>query len=334
MSDLRWRSRAALLAASLGALAWLAGASSDQETVDTDAEPPLHTRIDLPSIAACGGCHREVYEEWSRSLHARAWTNPNARAATADFQKKSCRPCHSPLPVLVSGLERQPDLRDFNHDDGVHCLSCHGLADGVAAARTVEGAPCRPRFEPRLLQAEMCQPCHEPTHQAFAEFRTSDAFALGLRCVDCHMPPCSERPGRSHAPTGGFEEDFVRRALAWRCSLEQGRVRVELRNRTGHKFPGEIPSRSFVVRVEFPGHEPLRTLLRKPNKEEARADDRLLPDERRVLEFDVPSGATEARVTLLFLPLPLLTDEDAFVLGSWSAQIPTAATGSEDGAGR
>lgn len=287
-------------------------------------EPPIHTRIDLPSIAACGGCHREVYEEWATTLHARAWTNPNARAATADFRKEQCRPCHSPQPVLLSGLDVPPRLRDFNHEDGVHCLSCHGLEDGVAAARTVPDAPCRPRFEPRFLQAELCQPCHEPTHQAFEEFRTSNAHAVGLRCVDCHMPPRGERPGRDHGPRGGFDEAFVRRALGWSAELQEGSLRLELANRTGHKFPGEIPSRSFVVRVEFPGaagHEPLRIVLRRPHRDEERADDRLLPDERRVLVFPVPAGAREARVTLLFLPLPLLPDEQGFVLGTWTGAV-------------
>ena len=38
------------------------------------------------------------------------------------------------------------------------------LADGVGAARTIPDAPCRPRFEPRLRDARLCYPCHEPTH--------------------------------------------------------------------------------------------------------------------------------------------------------------------------
>ena len=122
------------------------------EPDDGDAqERPPHERIGLPSLAACGGCHEEVYAEWARSLHAGAWTNANVRQATWDFKKRACRACHSPMPVLPHSLEEAPEYRDFNQDDGVHCLSCHGLEDGVAAARSIEGAPCRPRFEPRLL---------------------------------------------------------------------------------------------------------------------------------------------------------------------------------------
>ncbi len=308
----------ALTPAILGALALLPGSSADdgQEGAGPGARP--HERIALPSREACGGCHEEVLREWSASLHARAWTNANARAATRNFERVECRACHSPLPVLPTGLDEPPDHRDFNQEDGVHCLACHGLADGVAAARTIEGAPCRPRLEPRLLEAELCFPCHEPTHQAFQEYYRSQAFAAGKRCADCHMEPRSAGGGRSHGPHGGFDADFVRRAIDWDAALEERELVLTLTNRTGHGFPGEIPSRSFLVHLEFPGAEPRDLLLRKPHKGEEREDDRLQPDETRVLRFPLPDGASSVRLELRFLPLPLLPREQGFLLGEWS----------------
>lgn len=279
---------------------------------------PIWERIDVPSIAACGGCHEAVTREWSRSLHARAWTNANVRAATNDFSKKSCRPCHSPEPVLPKGLDVPPDFRDANHEDGVHCLSCHGLADGVAAARTIEDAPCRPRYEARFLTADLCFPCHQPTHQAFDEFRVSDAFALGLRCVDCHMQPRTDRRGRDHGPNGGFEPAFVRRAIAWKGRVAEGALLLEVTNRTGHKFPGEIPSRSFHVSATFDDGTREAVVLRRPFKGEEREDDRLTPDEVRTLRFVVPPGASAARVRLTFLPLPLVGEDEGIPLGTWT----------------
>jgi hypothetical protein len=286
----------------------------------TDTAKPIWQRIDQPSLIACGGCHLEIYHEWAGSLHHGAWSNANVLTATKNFTISSCRPCHSPMPVLPRGLDRRPEFRDFNHDDGVHCLSCHGLADGVAAGRDLPAAPCRPRYEPRLQTAEMCYPCHEPTHQAFAEYWTSDAFATGVRCVDCHMQPAKDRPGRSHGAHGGFDPDFVKRALKWRCWIEGGEVCISLSNRCGHKFPGEIPSRSFLVRVDFPGQPPIYELLRKSHRGEDRRDNRLLPDETRVLRYRLPDGAREASVRLLFKPLPLMDEEQAFVLGQWSSR--------------
>jgi len=281
-------------------------------------QAPIHTRIDLPSVAACGGCHPQVCAEWSASLHHGAWTNANVRTATQDFARTECRSCHSPMPVLPTGLDRRPEFRDFNHDDGVHCLSCHGLENGVAAARTIPDAPCRPVFEPRLQTAELCFPCHEPTHQAFSEYYESDAFATGVRCVDCHMQPRGDG-GRSHGPNGGLNAEFVKRAVGWSAAIRDGAVEVELRNRTGHKFPGEIPSRSFLVRVDFPDRDPVYELLRRPHKKESRADNRLAPDEVRTLRFALPAEVATARVTLLFKPLPLLPESQAFVLGEWDS---------------
>lgn len=282
-----------------------------------DAAPP-HTRIELPSLAACGTCHPRVYAEWAASLHHGAWTNGNVRNATKDFSIEECRCCHSPMPVLATGLEVRPRFRDFNRDDGVHCLSCHGRDDGVAAARDVPDAPCRPHRDERLLQAEMCQPCHQPTHDAFTEYRQSLACAEDRRCADCHMPLRADGSGRSHGPHGGMNAAFVQKAIRWSCRIDGGELVVRLQNRTGHKFPGEIPSRSFLLQVDLAGKPPITELLRKPHKGEARADNRLQPDEERELRYPLgDSAAADVHVRLLFQPLPLLPLEQAFVLGDW-----------------
>jgi nitrate/TMAO reductase-like tetraheme cytochrome c subunit len=282
-----------------------------------DARPPWQ-RIDVPSLAACGVCHLAVYDEWEQSLHHRSWTNRNVREETGDFAQAGCRPCHSPQPVLPTGLDHAPTFRDCNEPDGVHCLSCHGLADGVAAARDVPDAPCRPKYTPQFLTAQSCWPCHEPTHHAFQEYERSDAKAIGLRCADCHMPQAPDRVGRSHGPNGGLNPDFVKRALAWSCALDGGDVVVTLRNRTGHRFPGEIPSRVFQVKLAVDGGEPRYVTFRKPGKTETREDDRLDVNETRVLRFPVAADARDVRVTLLFKPFPVLPDDAAFRIGEWS----------------
>lgn len=306
--------KALILLALLGALA--ARSRPTQEGADVRDERPPHERIDSPSREACGGCHARELAEWERSLHARAWTNANIRVATDGFRKVECRACHSPEAVLPVGLDEPPDYRDKNQDDGVHCLSCHGLADGVAAARTLPDAPCRPRAEPRLARAELCWPCHEPTHHAFQEYVLSKAYAEGKRCQDCHMP-AREDGGHFHGDRGGFNAEWVRQGLAWEARREKDTLVLVLENRTGHKFPGEISSRSLLIRVLVPGAEPRDLQLRKPHKGEEREDDRLTPDERRELRFLLPADARGTRLELRFLPLPLLPPEQGFLLGEW-----------------
>jgi nitrate/TMAO reductase-like tetraheme cytochrome c subunit len=297
----------------LAAAAGCAVAAAAQDSRPPSRRAP-HERIDRPSVEACGACHAEVYREWSQSLHFRAWTNANVRAATNQFAMEGCRACHSPMPVLATGLDSRPSFRDFNREDGVHCLSCHGLEDGVAAARDVPDAPCRPRRDERILKAELCYPCHQPTHQAFSEYYESKAFKSGTRCQDCHMP--AEGARRSHGPNGGFNDAFVRKAIDWKCDVADGKLKLTIVNRTGHKFPGEIPSRALVIQWQSGSAPATFEVLRRPNKGEDRADNRLKPDEVRTMEWNIEPGRS-AELKLWFQPLPLLPEEKSIPIGAW-----------------
>lgn len=307
---------AVAVAGAIGAVVYL----ETRERPPAVPPTPVVFSADRPAVVTCGACHLEVYREWEASLHRAAWTNPHIQQSTNGFAKTECRPCHSPEPVLTRPLTERPLFRPDNVEDGVHCVSCHGLPDGVAAVRSVPGAPCRPARVPALADRMMCNPCHEPTHQAMEEFVTSKAHRGGKVCQDCHMPRVERSPGRfgrSHGPNGGLNIDFVRDALHWECRLDGGAVIVTLGNRTGHKFPGEIPSRSLVVRVES-GGEVRRHVYRKPFKGEADwPDNRLAPDEFREVHMAVP--ADDVRVSILWKPYPLMADEDAWVIGEWSA---------------
>jgi len=310
--------RAAVVAVGLAGVG--AGLLAAQgESASRPAAAPPWKRIGEPSVVTCGGCHIEVTREWSASLHAKAWTNQNVRVATKDFSMPGCRACHSPMPMLATGLEERPAFRDYNHEDGVHCLSCHGLDDGVAAARTIEDAPCKPRREPKLLDVASCYPCHQPTHQAYDEYYTSKAFREGRKCADCHMPARADGKGRSHGPHGGLNREFVRKAIEASFAATAEEVKVTVTNRTGHKFPGEIPSRSFVLRFEE-GERREYISLRRPNKGESIPDPRLTPDETRVLTFRRTAATAPATVRLLFKPFPLTPDDEAMELAVWSAK--------------
>lgn len=92
---------------------------------------------------------------------------------------------------------------------------------------------------------------------------------------------------------------------------------MTLGNQTGHKFPGEIPSRSLVVRVDA-GGEVQRLVFRRPFKGEAEwPDNRLTPNEFRDVRVPLPAGATDVRVRILWKPYPLTGDEEAMVIGEW-----------------
>lgn len=307
------------------------------------APPPDGAIFDIgrPSKETCGGCHADVLAEWAPTLHARAWTNDNILRETRNFETLECRPCHSPEPVLPHALElsprcyRPPDFRPVNVEDGVHCLSCHGVAGGggVAALRDVPDAPCRPRRDARLLEPAFCATCHDPTHQAAEEWWVSPAMADGDACQDCHMERVGRaggRRGRSHVFPGGFDRAQVQRSVTITARVEAGAVLVTFENRAGHKLPGEIPSRALTIGVEAfdaAGARVLDTtaLIRRPFKskeERLRPDDRLLPGETRTIATPLPPPAARAVVTAFFRSLPLQPDRHAIPLGRFELPVP------------
>ncbi len=316
-------SKSMLLGACLGPLgiAFIAICSHTlREDPPHRSDRPIHERIDEPSLVVCGGCHLEAYKEWSGSLHGRAWTNANVQNSTRGFQKQGCRKCHSPRSIFDTGLDRAPVYREANREDGVHCLSCHGLKNGVAATRTIASAPCKPIREPRLTQARLCYPCHEPTHGAFEEYLRSDAFALGLTCAACHMQQRELSQGHSHGANGGLNPEFVKRGLAWRVFQQEDYWWLELRNRSGHRFPGEIPSRSLLIRSQVGSASPELLTLARPRKGETRRDNRLEPDEVRKLRLFPVQTKQDLTLDLYFRPLPLLALDQCFLLGQWSQE--------------
>ncbi len=54
----------------------------------------------FPRAKECGKCHVDIYQEWSESDHARAYTNPHFRSATNDYSFEHCLGCHAPEPTV------------------------------------------------------------------------------------------------------------------------------------------------------------------------------------------------------------------------------------------
>ncbi|MCA1799472.1 MAG: tetratricopeptide repeat protein [Xanthomonadaceae bacterium] len=90
----------------------------------------------------CAGCHADVHEQWSNSVHRFAsFNNPvylfsvrNTRQMSlerdGDVQAaRFCAGCHDLVPML-SGAFDDPDFDDVNHPTahaGITCTSCHAI---------------------------------------------------------------------------------------------------------------------------------------------------------------------------------------------------------------
>jgi len=267
------------------------------------------------TMQACGRCHTRVYEDWQKTLHARAWVDPDFRASAGNPPKLECRGCHSMEPILAreisTDVSYRPVYRPYRHEDGVTCLSCHGLADGsVAATRDRPDAPCRPRRDDRLRTSEFCGACHNPTHLAYDEWKLSKS---GKSCAECH----AQRDGKfSHRMRGVDDPDFVRSGLAWSCASDGRELKISLINRSGHRLPAEVPTRLLRVKIRIDDREE-EVVFRRPMKAiVGEKDNRLWPDETRVLTRSV-AGAAQVRVEILYQQSMFTQPKDWIVIGRW-----------------
>ncbi|MCK6548755.1 cytochrome C554 and C-prime [Myxococcota bacterium] len=180
--------------------------------------------VDL-TAEACGKCHREIYEEWRISTHARAFLDDAqfmaelGKSTKPDFDVSwMCMNCHTPvenqLMRLVTSLaggrwERpiyvdNPAFDEKLAKEAITCATCH-VKDGVVLGpwgTTI--APHPVRAEPSLLTVDVCTQCHQAkaefaeinlacTFDTGAEHAASPYAADGKTCQSCHMPEIERR---------------------------------------------------------------------------------------------------------------------------------------------
>lgn len=171
------------------------------------------------SAKVCAGCHEDIYQMWSRSLHATALTDPvfdvvymQVLKATDGKARESCLRCHAP----TTRVSRDYALRREVTREGVTCDFCHTISV-VNMANPTEPYTMRPgavkfgplgettspkhltTFSPVHETSELCGGCHEFVARngtvimgTYSEWKDSPYAAKGIQCQDCHMPTVKE----------------------------------------------------------------------------------------------------------------------------------------------
>ena len=224
-----------------------------------DAPPaPAASARTFTSSEQCRACHAEAFEEWSVSWHAQAWTDPDVRALSNDFQNTDCIDCHASRPVFETGVGQRVLPRSARQSEGIDCIACHLLPESapearngglVAGTRDDLSAACRPVAVRSLGSPEYCGVCHDQ-HKTVEQWRATEYAARGIGCVECHMPWRDGDParGRDHTMHGGHDIALVRSAVALRGRRDGARWIVEVENvGAGHHFPTDERSRASDV---------------------------------------------------------------------------------------
>jgi len=117
--------------------------------------------------SACINCHENIYENWTSTRHAQAFSSPIFQRDWTELSKQTaCLQCHT------TGFNPQNGSYSF---EGVTCESCHGPFQ-----------PNHPNESMALKpDADLCSSCHKPTTD---EWRASPHSGAGVQCQACHNP--------------------------------------------------------------------------------------------------------------------------------------------------
>ena len=239
-----------LLVFSVAFFAWRFIRPMNVFVVHEKFERPMHIKTPegLNSVSAkeCKNCHEEIYQEWSESMHAKAWTDPYYQIDYVfDGSQQICLNCHIPLENqqenLVLGfkdkekfkpiLEPNPDFDPELQLEGVTCLVCHSKDGKISGPFGSTDAPHSTIADPEMTHGvKACVKCHVvfgerwdtfykiPPCGTVSEVTRSDQE---IDCVGCHMPevlrPIAKgmevRKSRKHYFRGGHHPETVMKSL-------------------------------------------------------------------------------------------------------------------------
>ncbi len=177
----------------------------------------------------CGVCHKQIYQQWSGSMHAAAFTDPIWRALVALGSEETggkidgfCIGCHTPIGLATEDVKDVTGIfseeTDLLSTFGVQCDACHTMAQtqdvppigepGNASFTLSPGAIKRGPYEDcdaggihegawsaLHVSSKICANCHQSFHGNFPLERTYDEWKQsvyarkGIQCQHCHMMP-------------------------------------------------------------------------------------------------------------------------------------------------
>ncbi|HEU4504503.1 MAG TPA: multiheme c-type cytochrome [Nitrospira sp.] len=235
----------------------------------------------LTSLKAesCGQCHREIYEEWKSSIHARAYEDPYFQAYwNKDKRIWVCLNCHTPLenqqPTIIKHIPRgrvekavqepNPHYDPEYQKESVTCAACH-VRDGIIYGPFEDSAAPHPtKFDPNFRTTQVCYRCHNVVSGPAQFYRVGPCGTYaeyegkffmqerGFICQSCHMPEIDRpvatnspiRRGRQHLWRGGHDPDMVKRAVA-----------IQVKADTASPKPGERVTFTLTLVNAGAGHK-------------------------------------------------------------------------------
>lgn len=204
------------------------------------AQLPEHPAESFEPSTACG-CHASLVDEWRRSMHAQALTDPLYLTKLAKAEEEAgpgvvrfCEECHGAVAAMAGEL----DDRVFSNQggEGVSCDLCHQVTGtrepiGNTSLIVEPDGTKRAQFDDAVSlahetaysafheTAEFCGMCHNVNHPingfpieaTYTEWAEGPYAQEGIVCQDCHMTPGPgvTKPNPGKAAAGGPDRPHI-----------------------------------------------------------------------------------------------------------------------------
>ncbi|MCC5814805.1 MAG: cytochrome c554 and C-prime [Leptospira sp.] len=220
------------------------------------------------SSTDCKTCHENIYENWSKSRHNVAYSNPLYQVSHKKEPMAWCLNCHSPL--MEPGNDPKDFSGRFQSEDGVSCITCH-VRDGNILTAEIPKEPKGVHAYKEVSQmkeSEFCGNCHQfnfPTIDSLSESKPLEYSNLPMQntleewkespyyprknCQSCHLFP---KKKRSHSFSGGHDAEYLNQSFELELIPIIGNeftIRVRGIN-IGHHFPTGDLFRSLRIRIK------------------------------------------------------------------------------------
>ncbi len=216
---------------------------------------------DFKSPKSCKGCHKEIYQQWKKSLMSQSFTHewdqveyfklalPHAeKLEKVSGVKAGCIACHAPLAFLAGDIPPKPAEAGTRANEGVSCDLCHVITGSsqeepfnfsfeVEPGNEKKGpradakAPHKTAFSKFHNDPKFCATCHDEqspygawVKATYREWAAGPYAKEGATCQTCHMP---KAPGKS-ASMGKQREDIHQHQFQGSHSEEKLKGAVDL----------------------------------------------------------------------------------------------------------
>lgn len=221
----------------------------------------IHDPADL-SAESCKNCHQAEYDDWSRSKHREAFTNPHFQEGFLLEKADRCVYCHAPLQAQFDEYKGKSKTQLLN--EGVNCAACH-IRDGKFWSGQDSSDIWHQTEKNDLFKSsKYCAGCHQfnldhtvngrtevtdlNAQNTFREWESYQQKGGTKTCQQCHMPD-----GR-HLFQGAHTIEMLKSSISLQVVRSKNILLFRFQSQNvGHNVPTGDVFRNFQLQVSKDG---------------------------------------------------------------------------------